>query len=424
MKNTECIHAGYAPKNGESRQIPIIQSTTFKYSSSEQMGKLFDLEESGYFYSRLTNPTCDMVAARIAKLEGGIGAMLTSSGQAAIFYAIVNICSFGDHVICASEIYGGTLNLIGVTLKRFGIESTFISVNSTNEEIQAAIKDNTKLIFAESLSNPSLAVLDIERFAFMAHQNKIPLIVDNTFATPINCNPIKWGADIVIHSATKYLDGHSSILAGVIVDSGNFDWEGSGKFSCLCEPDDSYHGIIYTKKFGKSAFLVKATVQLMRDIGACLPAHSAYLLGIHIESLPLRVQKHCFNALAIANYLSKSQYVKNVNCPMLEDSKYHSLVQKYMPNGACGVISFELCGTKEDAIKFLDSLKLISISTHVADAKSCILHPASHTHRQLNDEELEAAGVTHGLIRLSVGIEDEKDLICDIDNALKNVFDK
>lgn len=423
MKNTDCIHAGYSPKNGESRQIPIIQSTTFKYESTEFMGKLFDLQENGYFYSRLANPTCDMVAARIAKLEGGAGAVLTSSGQAAIFFAIVNICEAGDHIVCTNEVYGGTYNLINTTLKRFGISSTFISVNSTEDEIKNAVKENTKLIFAETLSNPSLCVLDIERFAKVAHECGLPLVVDNTFATPINCNPIKWGADIVVHSATKYLDGHSSVVAGAIVDSGNFDWSKyPQRFKGLCEPDDSYHGLVFTKAFGNIAYLVRVIVWLMRDIGACLSAHSAYLLGMNIESLPLRVEKHCKNAKALSKHLLSLREVKSVNCPMLEDNKYYNLAQKYMPNGTCGVISFELNATKEQAVKFLDSLELISISTHVADAKSCILHPVSHTHRQLNKEELVKAGVSEGLIRLSIGIEDENDLINDINQALKKAF--
>lgn len=420
---TNCIHAGYTPKNGESRQIPIIPSTTFKYESTEQMGRLFDLAESGYFYSRVANPTCDFVAAKIAALEGGIAGVLTSSGQAAIFYAIVNICSAGDHVICTNEIYGGTYNLIAVTLKRFGIKSTFISVNSTDEEIQNAILPNTKLIFAESVSNPALAVLDIARFANIAHKNNIPLIIDNTFATPINCQPIKHGADIIVHSTTKYLDGHSSLIGGCVVDSGNFDWNyDKEKFADFCEPDNSYHGLIYTKQFGKFAYITKMIVQLMRDLGACQSANNAYMLNTHIESLPLRVHKHCENALKVAEFLEKDKRVKSVNCPMLKSSKYYNLVQTYMPNGTCGVISFELNGTRENAVKFLDSLKLISIATHVADAKSCALHPASHTHRQLSDEELIKAGVSVGLIRLSIGIENINDILDDISQALDKAF--
>lgn len=420
---TNCIHAGYTPKNGESRQIPIIPSTTFKYESTEQMGRLFDLAESGYFYSRVANPTCDFVAAKIAALEGGIAGVLTSSGQAAIFYAIVNICSAGDHVICTNEIYGGTYNLIAVTLKRFGIKSTFISVNSTDEEIQNAILPNTKLIFAESVSNPALAVLDIKRFANIAHKNNIPLIIDNTFATPINCQPIKHGADIIVHSTTKYLDGHSSLIGGCVVDSGNFDWTcDKEKFADFCEPDNSYHGLIYTKQFGKFAYITKMIVQLMRDLGACQSANNAYMLNTHIESLPLRVHKHCENALKVAEFLEKDKRVKSVNCPMLKSSKYYNLVQTYMPNGTCGVISFELNGTRENAVKFLDSLKLISIATHVADAKSCALHPASHTHRQLSDEELIKAGVSVGLIRLSIGIENINDILDDISQALDKAF--
>ncbi|WP_267522996.1 O-acetylhomoserine aminocarboxypropyltransferase/cysteine synthase family protein [Campylobacter sp. MG1] len=420
---TNCIHGGYSPKNGESRQIPIIPSTTFKYESTEQMGRLFDLAESGYFYSRVGNPTCDHVAARITKLEGGAAGILTSSGQAAIFYAIVNLCKAGDHLICTNEVYGGTYNLIAVTLKKFGIESTFLSVNSTNDEIKKAIQPNTKLIYAETVSNPSLAILDIERFAKVAHENNLPLVIDNTFPTPINCQPIKYGADIVIHSATKYLDGHSSLICGVVIDSGKFNWEcDKVRFAELCEPDESYHGLIYTKQFGNIAYLVKMIVQLMRDIGACNSANNAYMLGTHIESLPLRIKKHSDNALAVAKFLEGDKRIKSVNCPMLPSSKYYDLAKKYLPNGICGVISFELNANKEKTIKFLDSLKLISIATHVADAKSCALHPASHTHRQLSPVELKAAGVSEGLIRISVGIENENDIISDIKQALDIAF--
>lgn len=420
---TNCIHGGYSPKNGESRQIPIIPSTTFKYESTEQMGRLFDLAESGYFYSRVGNPTCDHVAARITKLEGGAAGILTSSGQAAIFYAIVNLCKAGDHLICTNEVYGGTYNLIAVTLKKFGIESTFLSVNSTNDEIKKAIQPNTKLIYAETVSNPSLAILDIERFAKVAHENNLPLVIDNTFPTPINCQPIKYGADIVIHSATKYLDGHSSLICGVVIDSGKFNWEcDKVRFAELCEPDESYHGLIYTKQFGNIAYIVKMIVQLMRDIGACNSANNAYMLGTHIESLPLRIKKHSDNALAVAKFLEGDKRIKSVNCPMLPSSKYYDLAKKYLPNGICGVISFELNASKEKTIKFLDSLKLISIATHVADAKSCALHPASHTHRQLSPVELKAAGVSEGLIRISVGIENENDIISDIKQALDIAF--
>lgn len=417
---TKCIHSGWEPKNGESRQIPIYQSTTFKYDSADEMGKLFDLEANGYFYSRLQNPTNDAVATRIADLEGGVGAMLTSSGQAANLFAIINICEAGDHLICASEIYGGTLNLVGVTLKKFGIESTFISVDSTDEEIHNAFRPNTKLIIGESVSNPALAVLDIERFANVAHSHGVPLIVDNTFATPINCQPFKWGADIVTHSTTKYMDGHAAQVGGCIVDSGNFDWEAhADKFLGLTTPDESYHGIIYTKKFGKLAYITKATSQLMRDLGSTPSPLSTFLLGMSLESLPLRVERHCSNALAIATYLKNHEKIASVNCPALEGDKYYSLAKKYMPNGVCGVISAELKGGRESAVRFLDSLKLASIATHVADAKTCVLHPASHTHRQLTDEQLVEAGISTGLIRLSVGLEHVEDLIADIEQALK-----
>lgn len=417
---TKCIHSGWEPKNGESRQIPIYQSTTFKYDSADEMGKLFDLEANGYFYSRLQNPTNDAVATRIADLEGGVGAILTSSGQAANLFAIINICEAGDHLICASEIYGGTLNLVGVTLKKFGIESTFISVDSTDEEIHNAFRPNTKLIIGESVSNPALAVLDIERFANVAHSHGVPLIVDNTFATPINCQPFKWGADIVTHSTTKYMDGHAAQVGGCIVDSGNFDWEDhADKFPGLTTPDESYHGIVYTKKFGKLAYITKATSQLMRDLGSTPSPLSTFLLGMSLESLPLRVERHCSNALAIATYLKNHEKISSVNCPALEGDKYYSLAKKYMPNGVCGVISAELKGGRESAVRFLDSLKLASIATHVADAKTCVLHPASHTHRQLTDEQLVEAGISTGLIRLSIGLEHVEDLLADIEQALE-----
>ncbi len=417
---TKCIHSGWEPKNGESRQIPIYQSTTFKYDSADEMGKLFDLEANGYFYSRLQNPTNDAVATRIADLEGGVGAMLTSSGQAANLFAIINICEAGDHLICASEIYGGTLNLVGVTLNKFGIESTFISVDSTDEEIHNAFRPNTKLIIGESVSNPALAVLDIERFANVAHSHGVPLIVDNTFATPINCQPFKWGADIVTHSTTKYMDGHAAQVGGCIVDSGNFDWEAhADKFPGLTTPDESYHGIVYTKKFGKLAYITKATSQLMRDLGSTPSPLSTFLLGMSLESLPLRVERHCSNALAVATYLKNHEKIASVNCPALEGDKYYSLAKKYMPNGVCGVISAELKGGRESAVRFLDSLKLASIATHVADAKTCVLHPASHTHRQLTDEQLVEAGISTGLIRLSIGLEHVEDLLADIKQALE-----
>lgn len=417
---TKCIHSGWEPKNGESRQIPIYQSTTFKYDSADEMGKLFDLEANGYFYSRLQNPTNDAVATRIADLEGGVGAMLTSSGQAANLFAIINICEAGDHLICASEIYGGTLNLVGVTLKKFGIESTFISVDSTDEEIHNAFRPNTKLIIGESVSNPALAVLDMERFANVAHSHGVPLIVDNTFATPINCQPFKWGADIVTHSTTKYMDGHAAQVGGCIVDSGNFDWEAhADKFPGLTTPDESYHGIVYTKKFGKLAYITKATSQLMRDLGSTPSPLSTFLLGMSLESLPLRVERHCSNALAVATYLKNHEKIASVNCPALEGDKYYSLAKKYMPNGVCGVISAELKGGRDSAVRFLDSLKLASIATHVADAKTCVLHPASHTHRQLTDEQLVEAGISTGLIRLSIGLEHIEDLLADIEQALE-----
>lgn len=417
--NTKCIHSGWDPKNGESRQIPIVQSTTFKYESTEEMGKLFDLEASGYFYTRLQNPTSDAVAARIADLEGGVAAMLTSSGQAAILFSIINICEAGDHMICASEIYGGTLNLAGVTLKKFGIECSFISVNSTDEEIQAAIRPNTKLIFGESVSNPALAVLDIERFAKVAHANGIPLFVDNTFATPVNCHPFKWGADIIVHSTTKYMDGHAMQVGGCIVDSGNFDWDAhKEKFPGLTTPDPSYHGLVYTERFGKLAYITKATVQLMRDLGACPSPFNSYLLGANLETLPLRVERHCQNALALAKFLQNHDKISAVNYPGLENNPYYELAQKYMPNGICGVLSVELKGGREAAVRFLDNLKLATIATHVADAKTCVVHPASHTHRQLTDEQLKEAGISTGLVRLSIGIEHIDDLIADISQAL------
>lgn len=417
--NTKCIHSGWDPKNGESRQIPIVQSTTFKYESTEEMGKLFDLEASGYFYTRLQNPTSDAVAARIADLEGGVAAMLTSSGQAAILFSIINICEAGDHMICASEIYGGTLNLAGVTLKKFGIECSFISVNSTDEEIQAAIRPNTKLIFGESVSNPALAVLDIERFAKVAHANGIPLFVDNTFATPVNCHPFKWGADIIVHSTTKYMDGHAMQVGGCIVDSGNFDWDAhKEKFPGLTTPDPSYHGLVYTERFGKLAYITKATVQLMRDLGACPSPFNSYLLGANLETLPLRVERHCQNALALAKFLQNHDKISAVNYPGLENNPYYELAQKYMRNGICGVLSVELKGGREAAVRFLDNLKLATIATHVADAKTCVVHPASHTHRQLTDEQLKEAGISTGLVRLSIGIEHIDDLIADISQAL------
>lgn len=416
---TVCVQGGWKPGNGEPRVLPIYQSTTFKYSTSEQMARLFDLEENGYFYTRLANPTNDAVAAKIAELEGGVGAILTSSGQAANFYAVFNLCSAGDHFVCSSAIYGGTFNLFAVTMKKMGIECTFISPDSTEEEISAAIRPETKLIFGETISNPSNDVLDIEKFARVAHAHGVPLIVDNTFATPINCRPFEWGADIVTHSTTKYMDGHATSVGGVIVDSGNFDWEAHAeKFPGLTTPDESYHGLTYTKAFGKNAFITKATAQLMRDLGSIPSPHNAFLLNIGLETLHLRMPRHCENALKVARWLEKHPKVSWVNYAGLEGNKYYELAKKQMPNGTCGVISFGLKGTREDAIEFMDKLKFIAIVTHVADARTCVLHPASHTHRQLTDEQLREAGVPADLVRLSVGIEDVEDILADLDQAL------
>lgn len=416
---TICIQGGWQPKNGEPRVLPICQSTTFKYSSSEHMAKLFDLEEEGYFYTRLANPTNDAVAAKIAALEGGVAAILTSSGQAANFYAVFNLCQAGDHFVCSSAIYGGTFNLFSVTMKKMGIECTFIDPSSSEEEIQSAIRPNTKLIFGETISNPSNDILDIEKFANVAHKNGLPLIVDNTFATPINCRPFEWGADIVTHSTTKYMDGHATSVGGAIVDSGNFDWEkNADKFPGLTTPDDSYHGLTYSKAFGKNAYITKATAQLMRDLGSIPSPHNSFLLNIGLETLHLRMPQHCANALAVAKWLEKNPKVSWVNYAGLKSNKYYDLAMKQMPNGTCGVISFGLKGSREDAIKFMDSLKFISIVTHVADARTCVLHPASHTHRQLSEEQLKEAGVPADLIRLSVGIEDISDIIADLDQAL------
>lgn len=417
--NTKCIQAGYTPKNGEPRVLPIIQSTTYKYESSEQMGRLFDLEESGYFYTRLQNPTNDAVAAKIAALEGGVGAMLTSSGQAANFFALFNICSAGDHIVSSAAIYGGTFNLIAVTLKKLGIDCTFLSPDSTYEELCEAVKDNTKCFFAETISNPSLDVLDIEKFAKAAHDNGVPLIVDNTFPTPINCRPFEFGADIVTHSTTKYMDGHATSVGGVIVDGGKFDWAQNDKFPGLTTPDESYHGITYTESFGNAAYITKATTQLMRDLGSIAAPQNAFLLNLGLETLFLRVERHCSNAQKVAEFLEKNDMVSWVNYPGLPGNKYYDLAKKYMPNGTCGVISFGVKGGREAATKFMDSLKLAAIVTHVADARTCVLHPASTTHRQLNDEQLEAAGVSSDLIRLSVGIEDVEDIIEDIQQALE-----
>ena len=420
-KGTICVQGGWHPENGQPRVLPIIQSTTFKYSTSEQMARLFDLEESGYFYTRLANPTNDAVAAKIAELEGGVAAILTSSGQAANFYAVFNLCSAGDHFVCSSAIYGGTFNLFAVTMKKMGIECTFISPDSTEEEIAAAFRPNTKLIFGETISNPSNDVLDIEKFAKVAHEQGVPLVVDNTFATPINCRPFEWGADIVTHSTTKYMDGHATSVGGVIVDSGNFDWEAHAeKFPGLTTPDESYHGLTYTKAFGKAAFITKATAQLMRDLGSIPSPHNSFLLNLGLETLHLRMPRHCENALKVAQWLEKHTKVGWVNYAGLEGNKYYDLAKKQMPNGTCGVISFGLKGSREDAIEFMDKLKFIAIVTHVADARTCVLHPASHTHRQLTDEQLREAGVPADLVRLSVGIEDVEDIIADLDQALAN----
>ena len=418
---TTCIQGGWQPKNGEPRILPIYQSTTFKYSTSEQMGRLFDLEENGYFYTRLANPTNDAVADKIRELEGGAAAMLTSSGQAANFYAVFNICGAGDHLVCSATVYGGTSNLFVVTMKKMGVDVTLVDPDAPEEEIEKAIRPNTKCIFGESIANPALVVLDLEKFARIAHRNGIPFIVDNTFATPINCRPFEWGADIVTHSTTKYMDGHAMTVGGCIVDSGNFDWEAhADKFPGLTTPDESYHGIIYTKKFGKAAYITKATAQVMRDLGSIPSPQNSFLLNIGLETLHLRVPRHCENAQKVAEYLQSREDVAWVNYPGLENDKYHALAQKYMPNGTCGVISFGLKGGRQAAGEFMDKLKLAAIVTHVADARTCVLHPASHTHRQLSDEQLREAGVDPSLIRLSVGIENVDDIIEDIRRALED----
>ena len=420
--NTKCIQAGYTPKNGEPRVLPIVQSTTFKYESSEQMGKLFDLEESGYFYTRLANPTCDAVAAKIAALEGGVGAMLTSSGQAASFYSVFNIAGAGDHIVAASAIYGGTFNLFSVTLKKLGIETTFVHPDATSEELAAAFKPNTKAVFAESLSNPALIVLDIEKFADAAHAHGVPLIIDNTFPTPVNLRPFEFGADIVVHSTTKYMDGHACALGGVVVDGGRFNWMAhADKFPGLTTPDDSYHGLTYAKDFGSSAYITKLIAQLMRDLGSMQSPQNAFLLNLGLETLHLRMPRHVENAMAVARYLEASDKITWVNYPGLESNKYYGLAQKYMPGGTCGVISFGIKGGREAATKFMDGLKLAAVVTHVADARTCVLHPASTTHRQLSDEQLADAGVGADLIRFSVGIEDKEDIIADIEQALANI---
>ncbi len=420
-QETKCIHAGYEPKNGEPRMMPIIQSTTFKYDSSEHMGKLFDLAESGYFYTRLQNPSNDMVAAKIAALEGGTAAMLTSSGQAASFFSVFNLANAGDHVITSSALYGGTFNLFDVTMKKMGIDFTFVDPDCTREELAKAFRSNTKLVFGETLSNPSLAVLDIEKFADAAHEHGVPLIIDNTFATPINCRPFEWGADIVIHSTSKYMDGHDVGVGGVIVDSGKFDWMAhKEKFPGLCTPDDSYHGIIYAETFGKEgAFITKATAQLMRDFGAIQSPMNAFYLNLGLETLALRMERHCENAQKVAEFLEKHPKISWVNYPGLESSRYHELGRKYLPDGSCGVVSFGLKDGRDGAENFMSRLKMAMIATHVADARTCVLHPANSTHKQLSDDELAAAGVTPDLIRFSVGIENVDDIIEDLKQALQ-----
>ena len=416
---TVCVQGGWTPKKGEPRVVPIYQSTTFRYETSEQMARLFDLEESGYFYTRLQNPTNDVVAAKIAELEGGVGAMLTSSGQAANFYAIFNICEAGDHFVCSSTIYGGTFNLYTVTLKKLGIDVTLIDPDDDESTIEAAFRPNTKALFGETLSTPGMHVLDIEKFARIAHRHGVPLIVDNTFATPINCRPFEWGADIVTHSTTKYMDGHATCVGGAIVDSGNFDWEAhADNFPGLTRPDESYHGLTYTRAFGKMAYITKATAQLMRDLGSIQAPQNAFLLNLGLETLHLRMARHCENAQKVAEFLESCPQVAWVNYPGLKNDKYHALAQKYMPHGTCGVIAFGLKGSREDAIRFMDRLKLAAIVTHVADARTCVLHPASHTHRQLSDEQLIEAGVAPDLIRLSVGIENADDIIADLRQAI------
>lgn len=419
---TKCVQSGWTPKKGEPRVLPIYQSTTFKYDTSDQMGRLFDLEDSGYFYTRLQNPTNDAVAAKICDMEGGVAAMLTSSGQAANFYAIMNICEAGDHIVCSSALYGGTYNLFAHTIRKMGVEATFVDPEVSPEELDAAFRENTKAVFGETISNPSLDVLDFDKFVKAAHEHGVPMIVDNTFATPINCRPFEWGVDIVTHSTTKYMDGHATCVGGAIVDSGNFDWEAQGdKFACLTQPDETYHGVIYTEKFGKGAYITKATAQLMRDLGSIQSPENAFLLNIGLETLHLRVPRHCENALKAAKFLQNHEKVAWVHYPELEGDKNHELAKKYLPNGSCGVLTFGLKGGREASIQMMDSLKMIAIVTHVADARSCVLHPASHTHRQMNDQELMEAGVQPDLIRFSVGIENADDIIADLEQALENL---
>lgn len=421
-QETKCLHSGYEPNNGEPRQVPIYQSTTWKYATSDEMGKLFDLEASGYFYTRLQNPTNDAVAAKIADLEGGVAAMLTSSGQAANFFALFNICETGSHIVASSAIYGGTYNLLGTTMKKMGIDVTFVDQNLPEEELAKAFKPNTRAMFGETITNPTVSVLDIEKFARLAHSHGVPLIVDNTFATPVNCQPIKWGADIVTHSTTKYMDGHAVSVGGAIVDSGNFDWMAhADKYPGLTTPDESYHGIVYAEKFGKLGYITKATSQLMRDLGSIQSPQNAFYLMNGLESLHVRMDRHCSNALAVAKFLKDNDKVAWVSYPNLEGDEYYDLASKYLPNGSCGVLAFGIKGGREKSIEFMDSLKLCTIATHVADAKTCLLHPASHTHRQMTEEQLVEAGVAPDLIRLSVGLENVDDLIDDLKQAFERV---
>ena len=417
---TKCLHEGYKPKNGEPVALPIYQSTTYRYDSTEEIGKLFDLTSDGHMYSRISNPTVGFVEEKIAALEGGVGALCTTSGQAASLISVLNILSAGDHIVSAATIYGGTINLFAVTIKKFGIECTFVDADASEEEIQKAFKSNTKAVFGETIANPAIAIFDIEKFANIAHKNNVPLIVDNTFATPILCRPIEFGADIVIHSTTKYMDGHAIQIGGVIVDSGNFDWT-NGKFKEFTEPDESYHGIVYTEQFGKAAYITKARVQLMRDLGAYPSANAAFLLNLGLETLPVRIEKHCKNAEIVAQFLNESDKVEFVNYPTIKGNKYSDLAKKYLPKGCSGVVSFSIKGSRENAIRFMDSLKLAENVVHVADIRTCVLHPASATHRQLSDEQLVAAGITPGLIRISVGLENIEDIIEDVKQALEQV---
>lgn len=420
-RNTICVQAGYEPKNGEPRVLPIYQSTTYKYDSTAEVGDLFDLKSDGFFYTRLANPTCDAAEKKLAALEGGVGCMMTASGQSASLISVLNIAGAGDHIVCASTVYGGTFNLFNVTLRKVGIDFTFVNPDASLEELQKEIKPNTKAVFGESVANPALVVLDIEKFAALAHNNGIPLIVDNTFPTPINCRPIEWGADIVVHSTSKYLDGHAVALGGAIIDSGNFDWGASGKFPEFTTPDESYHGVVYTQHFGKAAFIAKARVQMMRDLGAAPAPMNGFLLNMGMETLHVRMERHCQNALAVAKYLQANENVEWVEFPALKGNKYYELCQKYMPQGSCGVISFAIKGGREKAIKFMDSLKLAAIVVHVADLRTSVLHPASSTHRQLNEKQLEECGVHPGQIRMSVGIEDIEDIIADLKQAFEKI---